>query len=184
MTITTLTASQCFWINLPVGAVAASVTFFFFNPNKAAQPVQATWKEKILQLDLIGSALMIGLLTCYILALQYAGQTHPWNSSTVIGLFVGFVLLFVVFIAWELYQKEYAMIVPRIVSLAHRKSVDNTIHITLTKPYSSQSATSGPSPSSWSSSQAHTSSSSTTSQSTPKASTMRTQSAPASACWH
>jgi hypothetical protein len=112
-----LTASQCFWINLPVGAVAAVVTFFFFKPNKASQPVQATWKETTLQLDLLGAALMIGLLTCYILVLRYAGQTHPWRSSTVIGLFVGFVLLLAVFIAWELYQKEYAMIVPRIVSL-------------------------------------------------------------------
>lgn len=72
-----LRASQCFWINLPVGTIAAAVTFFFFKPNKATQPVQATWKEKILQLGLVGAALMIGLLTCYILALQYAGQIHP-----------------------------------------------------------------------------------------------------------
>lgn len=94
-----LTVSKCFWINLPVGAIAAIVTFFFFKPNEAAKPVEATWKEKILQLDLVGAALMIGLLTCYILALQYAGQTHPWNSSTVIGLFVGSIVLLAVFIA-------------------------------------------------------------------------------------
>jgi hypothetical protein len=60
---------------------------------------------------------MIGLLTCYILALQYGGQTHPWKSATVIGLFVGFVLLLSAFVAWQLFQKEYAMIVPRIASL-------------------------------------------------------------------
>ncbi|KAM0720750.1 hypothetical protein Q7P37_004887 [Cladosporium fusiforme] len=36
------------------------------------------------------------------------------KSSTVIGLLVGFVLLLPVFIAWELFQQEYAMIVPRI----------------------------------------------------------------------
>lgn len=75
-------------------------------------------RKEILQLDLIGAALMIGLLTCYILALQYGGQAHPWKSSTVIGLLAGFVLLLAVFIAWELFQKEYAMIVPRIVRLA------------------------------------------------------------------
>jgi hypothetical protein len=60
---------------------------------------------------------MIALLTCYILALQSGGQTHPWKSSLVIGLFVGFVLLLAAFVAWELWQKEYAMIVPRIVRL-------------------------------------------------------------------
>ena len=116
--IATLTASQCFWVNLPVGGVAAIVTFFFFKPNKAAKPVEATWKEILLQLDLVGAALMIGLLTCYILALQYGGQTHPWKSATVIGLFIGFVLLLAALVAWQLFQKEYAMIVPRIVSLA------------------------------------------------------------------
>jgi hypothetical protein len=117
-----LTTSQCFWINLPVGGVAAIVTFFFFKPNKAAKPVEATWKETILQLDLVGAALMIGWLTCYILALQYCGQTHPWNSATVIGLFVGFVLLLAAFVAWQLFQKEYAMMVPRIVSIVLRDS--------------------------------------------------------------
>lgn len=66
-------------------------------------------------MDLLGVALMIGLLTSYILALQYAGQTHPWDSSEVIGLLVGCVLMLAAFIAWQLYQGEYAMIVPCIV---------------------------------------------------------------------
>jgi hypothetical protein len=120
LSVAVLTISQCFWINLPVGGVAAIVTFFFFKPNEAAKPVEATWKETILQLDLVGAGLMIGLLTCYILALQYGGQTHPWKSATVIGLFVGFVLLLAAFVAWQVFQKEYAMIVPRIVSLVLR----------------------------------------------------------------
>jgi hypothetical protein len=58
---------------------------------------------------------MMGLIISYILALQYGGQTHPWKSSQVIGLLVGFVLLVAVFILWEIYQKERAMIVPRLV---------------------------------------------------------------------
>jgi hypothetical protein len=119
-----LTTSLCFWINLPVGGVAAIVTFFSFKPNKAAKPVQATWTEVILQLDLVGAALMISLLTCYILALQYGGQTHPWKSATIIGLLVGFILLLAAFVAWELFQREYAMIVPRIVSFFLRSSIE------------------------------------------------------------
>lgn len=94
------------------------ITFFFFKPPTSAKPVQATLKEKLLQLDLVGAALMMGLLISYILALQYGGQTHPWNSSIVVGLLVGFVAILAVFIAWEMYQKEYAMIVPRLVSCA------------------------------------------------------------------
>ena len=111
-----LTSSQCFYINLPIGGVAATITFFFFKPPTSAKPVQATVKEKLLQLDLVGAALMMSLLISYILALQYGGQTHPWNSGVVIGLLIGFVAILAVFIGWEIYQKEYAMIVPRLVS--------------------------------------------------------------------
>lgn len=67
-------------------------------------------------MDLIGAALMMGLIVSFILALQYGGQTHSWHSSQVIGLLVGFCVLVLVFVAWEIYQKERAMIVPRLVS--------------------------------------------------------------------
>lgn len=125
----------CFYINLPIGGLAAVITFFFFSPPTSAKPVKASMKEKLLQLDLVGASLMIGLLTCYILALQYGGQTYAWNSSIVIGLLVGFVVMLLVFIVWEIYQKEYAMIVPRLVSLLDasqvhaNNSVLETIHL-------------------------------------------------------
>jgi hypothetical protein len=73
-------------------------------------------KEKLLQMDIFGAALVMGLIVSYILALQYGGQTHPWKSSVVIGLLVGSVVIFLAFVAWEVYQKERAMIVPRLVS--------------------------------------------------------------------
>ena len=57
---------------------------------------------------------MMSLIVSYMLALQYGGQTHPWKSSLVIGLLVGFVAIVAVFIAWEVYQKERAMIVKRL----------------------------------------------------------------------
>jgi predicted permease len=67
-------------------------------------------------MDLVGGALMMGLIISFILALQYGGQTQSWKSSEVIGLLVGFFVMILVFIAWEIYQKERAMIVPRLVS--------------------------------------------------------------------
>jgi hypothetical protein len=66
-------------------------------------------------MDLVGAALMMSLIVSYMLALQYGGQTHPWKSSQVIGLLVGFVAIVAVFVAWEIYQKERAMIVKRLV---------------------------------------------------------------------
>jgi MFS family permease len=106
---------QCFWINLPIGGLAAIVVFIFFKTPANVKPTQASFKEKLLQMDLVGAALMMSLIVSYMLALQYGGQTHPWKSSQVIGLLVGFVAIVAVFIAWEIYQKERAMIVKRLV---------------------------------------------------------------------
>ncbi|PVH95582.1 MFS general substrate transporter [Periconia macrospinosa] len=104
----------CFYINLPIGGLAAVIILFLFKTPTAAMPVQATLKEKLLQTDLVGAAFMMSLIISYILALQYGGQTHSWNSSVVIGLLVGFVAILAVFVAWEIFQKERAMIVPRL----------------------------------------------------------------------
>lgn len=72
-------------------------------------------KEKLLQLDFVGLALAMGLITSFMLALQYGGQTHSWGSSEVIGLLVGSAAIFVAFVIWEIYQKERAMVVARLV---------------------------------------------------------------------
>ncbi|KAJ6010258.1 hypothetical protein N7499_004340 [Penicillium canescens] len=104
----------CFYINLPIGGLAAGMIFMLFKAPSSAAPAKATPKEKLLQMDLVGGALMMGLIISYILALQYGGQTHSWKSSQVIGLLVGFVVIVLVFVAWEIYQKERAMIVPRL----------------------------------------------------------------------
>jgi MFS family permease len=107
----------CFWINLPIGGVAVVMLFFFFiNDTK---PVQASWKEKFLQLDLFGAALVMGLTISFILAFQYGGQTMSWSSSTVIGLLVGFAAITVACIVWEIYLGERAMVVPRLVCVLH-----------------------------------------------------------------
>lgn len=111
-----LTSGKCFYINLPLGGVAAAIIIVLFKTPSNAAPAQATFKEKMLQMDFVGAALMMGLIISYILALQYGGQTHAWNSSLVIGLLVGFVVIFLVFVSWEIFQKERAMIVPRLVS--------------------------------------------------------------------
>ncbi|KAF2103444.1 MFS general substrate transporter [Rhizodiscina lignyota] len=104
----------CFYINLPIGGLAAIIVLLFFKTPAIARPVDATFKEKMLQMDFVGAALMMGLIVSYILAMQYGGQTHPWKSSTVIGLLVGSFVIFLFFIAWEFYQKERAMVVPRL----------------------------------------------------------------------
>ncbi|KAK4099579.1 MFS general substrate transporter [Parathielavia hyrcaniae] len=104
----------CFYINLPIGGVSAFIITFFFKAPSGAKPVVAPLKEKLLQMDPVGTALVMGGVISYILALQYAGQTMAWDSATVIGLLVGFVLIFIAFGAWEYWNGERSMIVPRL----------------------------------------------------------------------
>ncbi|KAM7206571.1 Major facilitator superfamily domain containing protein [Naviculisporaceae sp. PSN 640] len=104
----------CFYINLPIGGISAVILFFFFHAPSQAKPVVAPLREKILQMDLVGCGLIMGGVIAYILALQYGGQTHPWNSSTVIGLNVGWILIFILFGVWEYFNGERSMITPRL----------------------------------------------------------------------
>ena len=104
----------CFYINLPIGGAAAVAVFFFFHLPAAVAPPRIPWTKKLLHVDPVGIALAMGSITCFILALQYGGSSHPWNSSVVIGLLVGFVLLTAVLVSWETWLGDYAMMLPRL----------------------------------------------------------------------
>jgi cyanate permease len=105
-----------FYINLPVGGLSAILIFFFFKTPPQAVQVPATRKEKFLQMDPLGIALIMGTIISFILATEYGGQKHAWDSAMVIGLLVGFVLILFVFVAWEIYNGERAMLPRRILS--------------------------------------------------------------------
>jgi hypothetical protein len=46
----------------------------------------------------------------FFLGLQFGGNKHPWDSSVVIGLLVGAAATFAVFLVWEYYQGDEAMV--------------------------------------------------------------------------
>ena len=109
-----ITWRWCFYINLPIGGLSALIILFYFQAPKAATPAQASWQEKIIQMDPIGTVFIMGGVISYILALQYGGTTYPWKSSMVIGLLVGFVLIFAAFGVWEWFMGDRAMISRRL----------------------------------------------------------------------
>jgi MFS transporter, DHA2 family, glioxin efflux transporter len=109
-----LTWRWCFYINLPLGGAALILLAIFFRTPASAKPLDASWKEKSLQMDPLGTALAMGCIISFIIALQYGGQSHAWSSSVVVGLLVGFVALLITLIAWEIYQGDYAMLPPRL----------------------------------------------------------------------
>ncbi|KAI4156057.1 MAG: hypothetical protein LQ340_000568 [Diploschistes diacapsis] len=105
----------CFYVNLPIGGFSAAIIFIFFQTPPAAKPQQASWKEKLLQMDFPGTVVIMAGVVCFLLAIQWGGTTKSWNDSQVIGLLVGFGLFLIVFIAIEYFSGERALLVGRLV---------------------------------------------------------------------
>lgn len=103
----------CFYINLPTGGATGAVIFFFFHLPSAAQPPKVSLKEKLLQLDPVGIILAMAAIICFIVGLQNAGSSLPWNNRQVIGLLVGFSAISIALVIWEIHLDDYAMLIPR-----------------------------------------------------------------------
>ena len=116
-----------FYVNLPIGGFAASVIFLTFQTPPAAKPEQASWKEKLLQMDLPGTFTIMAAVICFLLAIQWGGVSKSWNDSQVIGLLVGFGLLVIVFIAIQYFSGDRAVIQGRL--LKNRNVLVGIIYI-------------------------------------------------------
>ncbi|OTA98605.1 hypothetical protein M426DRAFT_17239 [Hypoxylon sp. CI-4A] len=103
----------CFYINLPIGG-AGAVIFFFLVHLKTAATEKVSLRNKLEGLDLVGFVLFAGSITMLLLGLQWGGITYAWSSSTIIGLFVGSGVVLALFIPWQLYRKEQALVPPRL----------------------------------------------------------------------
>ncbi|OAP61865.1 hypothetical protein AYL99_04068 [Fonsecaea erecta] len=109
-----LTWRWCFYINLPIGGVAAAIILAFFRTPKAARPQAAPLKEKLLQMDFPGTFTLMAAIVCYLLAMQWGGATKPWSSGSVIAVLVLFGVLLIVFVAIEYYSGDRALLQPRL----------------------------------------------------------------------
>ncbi|CAK7216789.1 hypothetical protein SCUCBS95973_002925 [Sporothrix curviconia] len=103
-----------FYINLPIGGVAALLFVVFFQTPAASRPKQATLSEKVWHTDPLGAALLMSAIICFILGLQWGGQTKAWSDGSVIGVLVAFGVLLVLFAGWQVFQGERAMMAPRL----------------------------------------------------------------------
>jgi len=109
----------CFFINLPIGGVSVLVVTFLLRaaPPLGSDPTQRSTKNllrQVLLLDYIGAILIAGAVTCVILALQWGGNTKPWNDKAVIICFVFSGVCAIAFVSWEIYSGDKAMVPTRI----------------------------------------------------------------------
>ncbi|KAJ8064658.1 hypothetical protein OCU04_006980 [Sclerotinia nivalis] len=103
----------CFYINLPIGAVAIAVIAVYLKIHRANNPENLSIFARIKKLDLIGTVILIPAVICLLLALQWGGTTYPWSSAKIIGLLVGSILLFILFITSQIILGDKGILPPR-----------------------------------------------------------------------
>jgi len=67
----------CFYINLPIGGIAMATIFFFLHIRRVNNPDGKSVIQRILQLDLIGTAIFIPAIVCLILACSGVAANIP-----------------------------------------------------------------------------------------------------------
>jgi MFS family permease len=112
--LTSITWRWCFWINVPIGGVSLACLVFFTPNSPSAVKAAPTWRGKLDQLDPLGFILIAPSIICLLFAIQWGGSKYPWSSGRVIALFVIFGVLFVAFIASQIWRGDKATLPPRI----------------------------------------------------------------------
>ncbi|KAI0891816.1 MFS general substrate transporter [Annulohypoxylon nitens] len=124
----------CFYINLPIGG-AAAIVFFFLVHIRSAESEHKTIREKVRSLDILGFALFAGSITMLLIALQWGGVQYAWSSSIIIGLFVGFGVVMILFLAWSYWQGEDALIPPRLFTINRNPALLCTASFFINGPF-------------------------------------------------
>ena len=103
----------CFYINLPIGGLSLLAIFFILEsrPPLSMRKETATLSAfgKFRELDLVGTVLSFASICSMLLALQWGGNERPWKDAAVIALICISPVLFALFIAWEHYLGDRAM---------------------------------------------------------------------------
>ena len=91
------------------------VILFLLKPSEASRK-GLTIREQLGQLDLLGEFFLLPCIVCLLLALQWGGSTYPWSDGRIIALFVLFGVLFIGFVAVQIWKPETATIPRHIIS--------------------------------------------------------------------
>jgi hypothetical protein len=105
----------CFYINLPIGGLAVAAMMLFFNPKKK-KCERRGFMERVMDLDIIGNILLLGACIMMFLAFEMTTQGVLWSSAQVIGLLSGCGVVSIIFIVWQWWKGEEALMPPRIIT--------------------------------------------------------------------
>ncbi|KAF6816720.1 major facilitator superfamily transporter [Colletotrichum musicola] len=107
----------CFYINLPIGAVALAIMIVLFDPpSQPPKEKDTTLTEKFLQVDPFGTVALMPAVICLLLALQWGGTVYPWSNPRVIVLFILFGILSIAFIVIQMRNGKNATLPITVIS--------------------------------------------------------------------
>lgn len=104
----------CFYINLPIGAVAVICLVFILQPSTFPHPPATLW-EQIRRLDPLGTFFLVPSVVSLLVALQWGGSTYAWNNWRIIVLFSFFAILFIAFAAVQVLLPKTATVPVKII---------------------------------------------------------------------
>ncbi|KAK6859844.1 MFS general substrate transporter [Apiospora arundinis] len=104
----------CFYINIPAGAVTLIVMALVFHPARQNH-LHRPFVDRLIDLDLIGNAILLGTSVMLFLALEFTTIGDPWGSLKIVGLLSGCAAGVLTFAAWQWWKQDGALIPPSIV---------------------------------------------------------------------
>ncbi|CAG8955746.1 hypothetical protein HYFRA_00011012 [Hymenoscyphus fraxineus] len=100
-----------FYINLPIGSITVFLILILRIPEQTPKRNPLSVLPQLHHhLDLVGFALFAPAVIQLLLALQFGGNKFAWDSSQVIGLFCGSGATCVVWLVWNYYKGDSALL--------------------------------------------------------------------------
>ncbi|KAI1926777.1 hypothetical protein LOZ23_003588 [Ophidiomyces ophidiicola] len=112
---TKMTWRWCFYINLPIGGAAVLAMILFFHPPTNGKKPSTTWKQKLGQIDVFGTTILVLGIVCLLLALQWGGSVYQWNTAPPIALLAAAGVAGLIFVIIQVWKQESATVPPRII---------------------------------------------------------------------
>jgi MFS family permease len=107
--------ASSFYINLPIGVVApALVALFCADQNNLGTRISSGWRENLQQFDIWGTLVLLPMVVCLLLALQWGGSKYDWSDGRVIAMLVISAVLCLVFVWIQHHLQDWATLPPRV----------------------------------------------------------------------
>lgn len=94
-----------------MGALVGALLLSLCIPeHETKPPIGEVLRTAVSSMDLFGLVLLWPAAIMFFLALQWGGVQYEWTSATVIGLFVGAAVTFLLFLWWEHHYGDNALL--------------------------------------------------------------------------